>query len=321
MPAPLHIAILDCDIPVPNVYAARNYYSDIFASLLRDAASKSAEFEGLELKFSRYDSMKGEEPSDEELRGLDGIIITGSASSAYDKVPWIEALTALCHKIYTQHPHIRIFGSCFGHQLLSHVLFSPPGQNIVCKDPNGWELGVHPITLSPQFQAHFGPVTSNPERPNELRLQFVHADHVDLHELPEGFVSVGRSSHCGLQGVWKRGRVLTYQGHAEFDRFVNCETLRVFGKVIWEEEFIKRALEQVDQDDDAVWAAGVMLRFFLEDGEGLERTKEMVLERTEASTGSFLRFQMEKMARLLQYVQEMWSSWFSTGWKSKEHIE
>jgi hypothetical protein len=84
MPSPLHIAILDCDIPVPNVYAARNYYSDIFASLLRDAAFKSTEFEGLKLEFSRYDSMKGEEPSDEELMGLDGIIITGSGEYLFD---------------------------------------------------------------------------------------------------------------------------------------------------------------------------------------------------------------------------------------------
>jgi hypothetical protein len=152
-------------------------------------------------------------------------------------------------------------------------------------------------------------------------MQFVHADHVDLHELPEGFVSVGRSSHCGLQGVWKKGRVLTYQGHAEFDRFVNGETLRIFGKVIWKEEFLEGALEQVDRDDDAIWAASAMLRFFLEDVEGVKGTKEIVLKRTEIPTSSFLRVQMEKMARLLQYLQEMWSSWFSMGWKSKEHSD
>jgi hypothetical protein len=69
-----------------------------------------------------------------------------------------------------------------------------------------------------------------------------------------------------LQGIWKKGRVLTYQGHAEFDRFINGETLKVFGKPIWDEGYLERALEAVERDDDAVWAAGVMLRFFLEDG-------------------------------------------------------
>lgn len=58
---------------------------------------------------------------------------------------------------------------------------------------------------------------------------------------------------------------MTYQGHAEFDRFVNGETLKVFGKPIWSQEFLGQALEMVGREDDAIWAATVMLRFFLED--------------------------------------------------------
>jgi hypothetical protein len=68
-----------------------------------------------------------------------------------------------------------------------------------------------------------------------------------------------------LQGIWEKRRVLTYQGHAEFDRFINGETLKVFGNPIWDETFLAKALEAVERDDDAVWAAGVMLRFFLEE--------------------------------------------------------
>ena len=103
----------------------------------------------------------------------------------------------------------------------------------------------------------------------------MHADHVVLtpnHLKDEGFESIGRSDHCGLQGVWKRGRVLTYQGHAEFDPFINGETLKVFGKPIWSAERLREALKSVEGDDDAVWAASVMLRFFLETGfEDIER--------------------------------------------------
>lgn len=82
--------------------------------------------------------------------------------------------------------------------------------------------------------------------------------------LPAGFHSIGSSEHCVLQGVWQEDRVLTFQGHAEFDRFINGETVKVFGDLVWEEGFMKRALEMVDRDDDSTWAAGVMLRFFLE---------------------------------------------------------
>jgi len=59
--------------------------------------------------------------------------------------------------------------------------------------------------------------------------------------------------------------VLTFQGHAEFDSFVNGETLKVFSKKAgWDEGFLGEVLEAVEKVDDRVWAAGVMLRFFLE---------------------------------------------------------
>jgi GMP synthase-like glutamine amidotransferase len=98
--------------------------------------------------------------------------------------------------------------------------------------------------------------------------------------LPEGLHGIGSSEHCILQGVWEEGRVLTFQGHAEFDRFINGETVKIFGKVIWSEEFMQRTLGMVDRDDDAIWAAGIMLRFFLESGveDGMDMGREVVEE-------------------------------------------
>jgi hypothetical protein len=92
----------------------------------------------------------------------------------------------------------------------------------------------------------------------------VHADHVLVSSFPEGFHSIGSTENCECQGVWEKGRVLTYQAHAEFDRFVNRETVRCFGKMIWNEEVMEEAIRCVERDDDAAWAAGVILRFFLE---------------------------------------------------------
>ena len=63
---------------------------------------------------------------------------------------------------------------------------------------------------------------------------------------------------------------MTYQGHAEFDRFVNGETVKVFGKAVWNETFMEQSLKAVDAQDDAIWAAQVMLRFFLEEREERE---------------------------------------------------
>ena len=75
----LHIAILDCDTPVPKVLSKLGKYSDIFSKLLQDAVHTTKELpQGLQLRFSVFDSVMGGYPSEEELRDIDGIIITGS---------------------------------------------------------------------------------------------------------------------------------------------------------------------------------------------------------------------------------------------------
>ena len=81
-PTTLRLASLDCDIPVPNVYAERGFYADIFEKLLNDAVR--TELKGLEVdvKVTRYDCMRSELPSEKELDDIDGIIITGSGMSS-----------------------------------------------------------------------------------------------------------------------------------------------------------------------------------------------------------------------------------------------
>jgi hypothetical protein len=81
-PTELHIAILDCDTPVPNVYVERGLYSDIFAALLRDAAESTPGFSKLHLSFSKYDCVLGRFPSQEDLQRIDAAIITGSGTLA-----------------------------------------------------------------------------------------------------------------------------------------------------------------------------------------------------------------------------------------------
>jgi hypothetical protein len=76
----LHIAILDCDTPVPNVYAERGLYSDIFATLLRDAALKTSILSEVDLRFIKYNCVLGHVPSEQELLQIDAVIITGSGT-------------------------------------------------------------------------------------------------------------------------------------------------------------------------------------------------------------------------------------------------
>lgn len=62
---------------------------------------------------------------------------------------------------------------------------------------------------------------------------------------------------------------MTFQGHAEFDEWINRETVTAFGKPIWTEEVLEAALEKVkgegEGEDDSLYAARIMLEFFAED--------------------------------------------------------
>ncbi|ETS80062.1 hypothetical protein PFICI_07591 [Pestalotiopsis fici W106-1] len=278
----VRIAVFNTDLPVPNVRAKLGTYGDIFHRLLSDAASRICPM--INIQSTDFDVVRGEYP--ECLSKFDVVLITGSAASAYDEVEWIRKLDAYVLDVYENHPRVKMFGSCFGHQLICQSLFRKFGV-MVEKDPKGWELGVHEISLtenfcsglkssmvSQNFASDEKPSTPDaessrvpePEGPKSLKLQFVHADHVKIPHpgaLPHPWTVIGSSKHCHVQGVCDQGRVLTFQGHFEFDRFVNSETIKVFG-ASWEPVKLKKALEDMDADDDAEIAADIVMRFLIE---------------------------------------------------------
>ena len=144
--------------------------------------------------------------------------------------------------------------------------------------PAGFEIGPVDISLSEPFARAFaGPCRSLRAGPDCMRLQVVHGDWVvpSVYEngweggLPSPWVNVGSTAACAVQGLYYPGRVLTFQGHFEFDGFVNRETCREFGRRFgWGEERIRRVLEEIGGSgeeagvDDSGVAAEVVLRFF-----------------------------------------------------------
>lgn len=96
-----------------------------------------------------------------------------------------------------------------------------------------------------------------------MRLQMVHQDQVNVESLPKDFINIGMSKMCDVQGVYKRGRVLTYQGHAELSR----EMVLDFIKPISGEESVKESMEQSleESPNDCTFGALVILKFFREE--------------------------------------------------------
>jgi GMP synthase-like glutamine amidotransferase len=276
MASTIRVCMLNADVPVPNVFAQRApTYGRIFHELLAGVSPS------VSIQSTDFDVMQNEYP--ESIERFDAIIVSGSANSAYDDLPWIHTLNAYIRNVYAQHPRIKIFGSCFGHQLICQSLLKEYGVKVE-KDPNGWEIGVQEVVLHPRFLETFskrGAASGHDNNLNtKLQLQFVHHDHVVIpapEVLPESWIPFGCTDHCAVQGIYEPGRVLTLQGHFEFDRFVNSECIKHFFRSEWDADRLHAALNAIDADDDSKAAAQMIVDFFMESGLGLsDATHEVV---------------------------------------------
>lgn len=150
--------------------------------------------------------------------------------------------------------------------MICQAIFSEQGA-IAIKNPAGWGLGVHSIDITDGFAKTFSKFLPS----KSLRLQFLHGDYVVLppDNLDDDVHFVGFTSHCQVQGIYQPKRILTFQGHPEFDQFIETECLKLVSKRVgWEPEFTSAAIASAQQADDAAIAADIIMAFFL----GLEST-------------------------------------------------
>ncbi|CZR48305.1 uncharacterized protein FPRO_12915 [Fusarium proliferatum ET1] len=258
---PVRVAILDCDYVVPKVAETWGpTYSSIFAHRLQ-AVNKTLGSDKV-LQISAFDIIKNEYPDPNDF---DAFLITGSVKGVYDEDLWIARLKAFIQKTYQTHQHVRMFGACFGHQIISEALLEKYGV-IVEKDPKGYEVGIHKVVLNPKFAAHFDHILSLPEG-DGLRVQFAHGDHVRFEApWPESWISIGSTPHCAVQGIFQPGRVLTFQGHFEFNEEISTETIKYFytPERGFTPEQTQVALDQIRGKDDSEEAAKILHAFFTE---------------------------------------------------------
>ncbi|KAF9223199.1 class I glutamine amidotransferase-like protein [Gyrodon lividus] len=168
--AALRLALLMCDTPMPSVKTVHGDYRQIFETLLASSlapinASKSGQAQ-VTFTLDGYDVVTemAYPPDAEEYACL---LISGSAFSAYENIEWINRLVAYVKRIAEEKPKMKIFGICFGHQIIARALGGSCVQN------NGlWEVAVTTVQLNALGKAIFGT--------DELDLQQMHRDHVPI---------------------------------------------------------------------------------------------------------------------------------------------
>ncbi|KAG9086238.1 hypothetical protein FS749_003792 [Ceratobasidium sp. UAMH 11750] len=242
----LNLALLICDTPLLEVVAAHGTYLEIFQTHLQKSLQSALRAmgkspESVQFSLDGYDVVKGIYPEDEKLFGYDGIVITGSAASAYAPSSWIPPLLDFVARVTKDFPNIRILGICFGHQIVARAL-----GGVCVASEQGWEVGVFDVQLNSLGSEVFGQ--------RELRVQQMHRDHVPATSIPPNFQIIGSTPGCENQGM-----VLRYPGSSNLDGLQGIHILTIQGHPEFHESIVSKVI-------DARELSGVMSPAVVADG-------------------------------------------------------
>ncbi|KAF9957489.1 hypothetical protein BGZ72_001771 [Mortierella alpina] len=200
----VRVALLVCGTPIPPVAESFGEYPKIFKSLLSAGLHKLKQ-QGLaepdsELVLEGFDVREDKYP--ERLADWDAILISGSASNAYDDLPWINKLVEYVQNVRRDKDAPKLVGICFGHQIIGRAFNAR-----VSKSERGWELGWTSTQLTAAGNKFW--------QDSIMRIQELHQDVV--HDVPQGFTLLASTAHTMNQSmISDDGKILTLQGHPEF---------------------------------------------------------------------------------------------------------
>lgn len=152
------------------------------------------------MDLTAYDAYKGILPT--APTDYDGYIISGSAASVFEDLPWIEPLMEFVRRCQSE--QVKMAGICFGHQLIAHALGGKAERS-----DNGWGFGIHraAITDTPEWLE-----TQN----KNYDLIVIHQDQVV--DLPSGFNTLASNDFCPHSMISDNDVMLGIQGHPEFSK-------------------------------------------------------------------------------------------------------
>jgi GMP synthase-like glutamine amidotransferase len=191
----LRIGLVQCGHIHPDLVPEHGDYPEAFADLLGPY--------GIEL--TTFDVDHGQFPTD--LTEFDGWVITGSANSAYEDLPWIHQTEDLLRELMVE--EAPVVAVCFGHQLLAQAM-----GGTVAKSDDGWGAGVH----SYQFIADV-PSWMTPPPAGPVRIIASHQDQVVA--LPPGATVLAQTDHCPVAAYTLGPNAFAIQPHPEFTAAVS----------------------------------------------------------------------------------------------------
>jgi len=247
----LRVAVLECDTPLPNTKERFKGYGGVFEFLLRSGAKALDRPDldpetGLEFSFWQVEIHPDKYPNPEDV---DAILITGSKHDSFADTPWINKLVEYTEKILSARK-VRVIGVCFGHQIIGRALKAGVGRN-----PGGWEAAVNDVQLSEKGKELFGI--------EKLRIHQMHRDCV--FEYPEGVDELGSSPVCKVQGMYSPNRLMTVQGHPEFNQEIMTEIINTrHATGVFDDKAYKTHAGKAGLPHDGLVVSQAFLKFLLE---------------------------------------------------------
>lgn len=188
---PLRVALLLCGHVHPDLVPEHGDYPELFADLLGPL--------GVEIT-----TIDATGPLPDDPAAFDGWLVSGSADSAYDPLPWIPRSEELLRRIVQD--EVPLVAICFGHQLLAQAM----GGRVARSDA-GWGAGAHDYEF---VDVHQPWMTPPPEPGRPVRILASHQDQVV--ELPEGAEVIASTPHCPVAAYLLGPAALAIQPHPEF---------------------------------------------------------------------------------------------------------
>lgn len=218
--------------------------------LVDDVGDYSRLFEALlgphGVTIEAHDVVSGPPPA--SAKSCDGWLVSGSAASTFDPLPWIAPTETFLRAVVAE--QVPVVGICFGHQLLAQALGGR-----VARAPGGWGAGVHRYDL-------VGPPRPwmEPDPPRSIHLVASHRDQVVA--LPEGAEVLARTEHCHVAAYTVGQHVLAIQPHPEYDATIS-RSLSQSRRELMGPEVTDQALASLDAPLDSAMVGAWMAAFLL----------------------------------------------------------
>lgn len=183
------IGILETGAPPAGLEGRFGDYPAMLRGLLGEGA----------FDYRRYDARAGALPVAADA--CDGYLVTGSASAAYDKAEWIDALKRF---LRSARGRARLVGVCFGHQVMAEAF-----GGVVRKSERGWAVGVHTYAIREPRPWMGAPA------PGLVRLPASHQDQVVTPPADAEVLGSSAFTPYGLL-AYADGSAMSLQLHPEF---------------------------------------------------------------------------------------------------------